>query len=820
MSYLVLARKWRPQTFAEVVAQPHVVRALQNAIRLERLPHALLLTGSRGVGKTTIARLIAKTINCKNQNPDNIEPCNDCFMCNEITDGRAVDVMEIDGASNRSIDDIRDLRDNVQYLPNKGSRKVYIIDEVHMLTREAFNALLKTLEEPPDHVIFLFATTEPHKIPITILSRCQRFDFKRADLPILRGHLERIAKLEGLEISKVALTMVARGAAGGMRDSMSLLDQVIAFAGLTPTDEQVAEAIGVIHRSLLQKMVGALFTNEPGVSLKCVKEIFAFGYDMRQFTQELATFLRDLMIVKVCKNPMEVTEIAEDELVTMSELIKDVPADLIQQHFQVLTEAAEGIAQASHPRLLLEMTLIRMSRLQPMRPFDQILQQLSSLENRLQEDIATGGASGPPASGGNQAPPPKGMQTPQGNPGRQQQRGPRNGPPQNANAPQQRPPQHGGPPQNRHGGSQAPPWEQGYTPVSPDEPPPPQRRHREPPGHFSGGMQGPPPNQPPHMQQRGGPPEPPKQRREPQRREPPPSNFPQAPPPEPPPWEQGYSPVPPDEPPPRRLGLANNGGAPARAEEPKISLKKPEPAKEGGRDMAQRMGKLPQKARPRRGQKEIDDDPVAGFGARFAAHAEKKAREPQAPTQEPNGNGPGSLGLLSGSGGPNINEEATGGLPGYKETGLAHIDSVKTGPHAELFQGWEDLLMKFSRSESGGVFAQGLLEKAHCEPEDSGVLYLSYKGTDKWHCDRLAGKEKDFEVFLKEEGFSYQVELRILSFQDKPTRENLMEARMRREHEFRLKLRKEVEDTPLIQEIMNQFPNTKWVSVEPVDAKK
>ncbi len=383
MSYLVLARKWRPQTFADVVAQSHVVQALQNAIRLERLPHALLLTGSRGVGKTTIARLIAKTVNCQAKERDDIEPCNQCDMCKEITEGRAVDVIEIDGASNRSIDDIRELRDNVQYLPTKGRRKVFIIDEVHMLTREAFNALLKTLEEPPEHVLFIFATTEPHKIPITILSRCQRFDFKRITLPMLRDYLKHVATSEGIELTENSLTMIARAAEGGMRDALSLLDQVIAFGGPHPTDEEVSQSIGAINRELLYQIIKSLLSHNPTQALLAVAELFNYAYDMRQLTQELTTILRDLLVIKLCQNPKDVTNLSEDELQQLTELAASAHPDILQQMFRILTSEAEHIAQSNHPRLLLEMVLLRMTRLEPIRPFDDLLRQLTILQERI-----------------------------------------------------------------------------------------------------------------------------------------------------------------------------------------------------------------------------------------------------------------------------------------------------------------------------------------------------------------------------------------------------------------------------------------------------
>src|SRR5512136_1075662 len=255
-SYLVLARKWRPQLFEEVVGQRHITQTLQNAISQKRVAHAFLFTGARGVGKTSSARILAKALNCEKGPGTN--PCNQCATCQEVTHGTSMDVIEIDGASNRGIDEIRELKENVRYTPAKSRYKIYIIDEVHMLTTEAFNALLKTLEEPPPHVIFVFATTEPHKIPLTILSRCQRYDFKRIPLASILEQLRTIATQEGMEISDQSLHLIAREAEGSMRDAQSLLDQVLSYAGQKVSDKEVIEVLGVIDRKILHDSIAAL----------------------------------------------------------------------------------------------------------------------------------------------------------------------------------------------------------------------------------------------------------------------------------------------------------------------------------------------------------------------------------------------------------------------------------------------------------------------------------------------------------------------------------------------------------------------------------
>src|SRR5262245_13187627 len=247
MAYLVSARRWRPQTFEDLIGQEHVARTLGNAIRSDRVAHAFLFTGVRGVGKTTAARILAKALNC--ERGPTPTPCNVCVNCLEITAGNAVDVLEIDGASNTGVDDVREIIDNVRYQPAKSRFKIYIIDEVHMLSTSAFNALLKTLEEPPPHVKFIFATTDPHKVPHTIHSRCQRYDFKRIPLRLIVERLAHIVRSDGIEVSERALFLVAREAEGSMRDAQSMLDQVIAFAGKKVRDEDVADALGLADRS-------------------------------------------------------------------------------------------------------------------------------------------------------------------------------------------------------------------------------------------------------------------------------------------------------------------------------------------------------------------------------------------------------------------------------------------------------------------------------------------------------------------------------------------------------------------------------------------
>ncbi len=390
MSYVVLARKWRPEHFEEVVGQGHVARTLKNSIEQNRVAHAYLFTGARGVGKTSTARILAKALNCK-EGPT-ATPCYKCSSCTEISAGQSVDVFEIDGASNRGINEIRELREGARYAPSRDAKKIYIIDEVHMLTTEAFNALLKILEEPPPHVIFIFATTEPQKIPVTILSRCQRFDFKRIVQRDIVEHLEHLCRHEGIQAERAALQLIARQAAGGMRDALSLLDQIISFAGKTIHEDQIAEILGVANRKHLFELSEAVLARNAERALVVLDDVNRFGYDLNQFASELVNHFRDLMVTAVVKNPEDVTDLTESELQQARTQLDGVSKDLLHRYFSIMVEGARDMHRSPYPKLIFEMTLVRMAELEPLIGLDLLVDKLRALESTLEDS----GTSAPP----------------------------------------------------------------------------------------------------------------------------------------------------------------------------------------------------------------------------------------------------------------------------------------------------------------------------------------------------------------------------------------------------------------------------------------
>ena len=381
MAYLVLARKWRPQNFTDLIGQEHVSQTLTNAIRSGRIHHAFLFTGARGVGKTSAARILAKALNCDEGLSD--QPCGLCSSCTEITAGHSMDVLEIDGASNTGVDDIRELRENIRYLPNSSRYKIFIIDEVHMLSTNAFNALLKTLEEPPEHAKFIFATTEPHKIPITILSRCQRFDFRKIPLARVAARLREISDAETLTISDRSLSLVARQGEGSMRDSLSTLDQVIAFSGDEVDDEAVQTLLGMVDRRLLLDTVEAVMQRDSRRALDAVRRIDQLGLALRQFTQDLLEMFRGMVICKVVEEPAEMLDLVGDELKDLKALAEEASLEDLQRIVALLMKTQSELVHSSYPLLTLEMCLVRLATLAPSQELGKLISHIESLEKRL-----------------------------------------------------------------------------------------------------------------------------------------------------------------------------------------------------------------------------------------------------------------------------------------------------------------------------------------------------------------------------------------------------------------------------------------------------
>jgi len=377
MSYLVIARKYRPQRFEDVVGQEHVTRTLENAIKQNRLAHAYLFCGPRGTGKTTIARIFAKCLNCTNGPRVDFDP--DDPRCREIAEGRSLDVLEIDGASNRGIDEVRDLRERVKYAPAASRFKIYIIDEVHMLTKEAFNALLKTLEEPPPHVKFMFATTEPEKVLPTIMSRCQRFDLRRIPAALIVKRLRHIAKLEKVQVDDAALYAIARGADGAMRDAESALDQLISFSAGKIHEQDVLAMFGLAAQGQILELADAIITGDVQTALRHVDELAGCGKDLGRLLSDLLGHFRDLMVYKISPGALDLSELPEQETNALAKQADTIDVDALRRVMEVLTDAESRYRDVVSKKIFVEVTLLKAVEARKAVSLDSVLRTLSRL---------------------------------------------------------------------------------------------------------------------------------------------------------------------------------------------------------------------------------------------------------------------------------------------------------------------------------------------------------------------------------------------------------------------------------------------------------
>ena len=388
MSYMALYRKWRPVSFADVKGQDPIVQTLKNQITSQRIGHAYLFCGTRGTGKTSIAKILARAVNC--EHPVDGSPCNQCPSCQAILSGASMNVVEIDAASNNGVENIRDIREQVQYPPTEGRYRVYIIDEVHMLSIGAFNALLKTLEEPPEYVIFILATTEVHKIPITILSRCQRYDFKRISLETIGNRLRELTQAEQIQVEDKALLYVAKAADGSLRDALSLLDQCVAFHyGKLLTYENVLEVLGAVDTEVFSRMFGAVAEGRTGDCIHILEEIVIQGRELGQFVTDFIWYIRNILLIQSADEGEGLVDMSQENLRQLKEDGKKADSSALMRYIRVLSELSNQLRYASQKRVLIEVTLIKLTKPSMEPNLDSILQRVSHLEEML-EDLETG----------------------------------------------------------------------------------------------------------------------------------------------------------------------------------------------------------------------------------------------------------------------------------------------------------------------------------------------------------------------------------------------------------------------------------------------
>lgn len=386
MSYTALYRKFRPGEFSEVKGQDHIVTTLKNQIKADRIGHAYLFCGTRGTGKTTVAKILAKAVNC--EHPVDGGPCNECPTCKSIAAGTSMNVVEIDAASNNGVDNIREIRDEVQYSPTEGKYRVYIIDEVHMLSIGAFNALLKTLEEPPSYVIFILATTEAHKIPVTILSRCQRYDFKRITVDTITDRLKELTDREGVEVEEKALKYIAKSADGAMRDALSLLDQCISFyMGQKLTYENVLEVLGAVDTEVFSQMLRLIISGDTLGCINKLDEIIIMGRDLAQFVTDFTWYLRNLMLVKSSDTAEDMLDMSAERLEALKQEAQMTELETLMRYIRVMSELSNQIRYATGKRVLVEVAFIKLTRPSMENDFDSLINRISDLERKVEEGV-------------------------------------------------------------------------------------------------------------------------------------------------------------------------------------------------------------------------------------------------------------------------------------------------------------------------------------------------------------------------------------------------------------------------------------------------
>ena len=384
MSYTALYRKFRPDNFDDVKGQDHIVTTLTNQIKADRIGHAYLFCGTRGTGKTTVAKILAKAVNC--QHPVNGSPCGECEMCKAIQAGTSMNVIEIDAASNNGVDNIREIREEVAYRPTEGKYKVYIIDEVHMLSPGAFNALLKTLEEPPSYVIFILATTEAHKIPITIMSRCQRYDFHRISIDTIADRLDQLLKIENVQAEEKALRYVAKAGDGSMRDALSLLDQCIAFyLGETLTYDKVLEVLGAVDTEVFSHLLRQILKGDVTGAIRTLEDLIVGGRELGQFVGDFTWYLRNLLLVKTSENPEEAIDVSSENLKLLREESEMVDVETLMRYIRILSDLSSQIRYSTQKRVLIEIALIKLCRPAMETNLDSVLDRIRVLEQRMEE---------------------------------------------------------------------------------------------------------------------------------------------------------------------------------------------------------------------------------------------------------------------------------------------------------------------------------------------------------------------------------------------------------------------------------------------------